>query len=200
MKKRRDDEAEEPEWDEPDVGNDGPIVVYDDPEYVVAPTLAKTDLATLDRALQRVSVCVAPGAPRPDELVARPEDGALPFFLQVLDVANDVGSAGLAATIPDYVAIARTILQMQAHRGPDDEIVLRVGALYEAGYEVFLWRAHEGIAVQVRPLNTGTKPQLSFSADSGLTTAEQVRSILAYLNTFLPTLLALQRGAANGIN
>lgn len=159
---------------------DGLQVVYDREYQVMLPT--PTDLAVIDRTLALVSGCVAPGAPRPDHLSARPDNDALPYFLAVTRVANDVGvPAGRMA--PAYTIILEAYLAMKSGEGPD-EVILEPGELGDEGYVVALTRGRQ-IQVDVRPRRTGASPGIGVSEMilHGFRPEEIVASQLAFQKT-----------------
>ncbi len=199
-KRERDKSSEEEEgltsMDEFPDGFDGPEVDYD-PRYVALSEPTSELLRVIDAAFRLTSVCIAPGAALPSELAARPADEDLPYLLQVRRVVNDVG-AGLEDMIPPYVDVVYAALQMAAGHGPD-VVTLRLGALYDNGYEVVVGRHGDEIRASVRPINTGTKAPLGLDqmAHQGFTPLEIVRSQLAHLATPPAELLALQRRGGN---
>lgn len=177
---------------------DGPRIVYDREAQIMQPTAA--DLRVIDQALAFVSACVAPGAPRPDQLSARPDNDALPHFLMVTRVANDVGVSARRMA-PVYAQLLEAYLAQKSGEGPDEQI-LDLGELGDEGYVVVLTRcfaAQSGftVHVDVRPRRSGTAPGIGVNAmiAHGFRPAEIIRSQLAYLKTPGGILVSLRRAS-----
>ncbi len=176
-------------------GADGPVVVYDDGALVAfKPT--KQDLALVDRAFRSVSLCVAPGALRPDDLARRPANDQLEFYIRLQQTANDVQSVGLAEVIPTFIIVLYAVLERRIGRG-SGPVVLRIGELSDHGYEVLVDGVGRNVRVTVRPLTTGLRPtcELSRMLAQGFPSNEVVQAQLIHASTPEPTLLELQRRA-----
>lgn len=179
------DELEGGEFDgEPiELANDGPTVEYDQ-EFVLQFEASPRDVEVTDRALYEVSGAVAPGAPRPIDLIARIATEGLWLFMRMRGAANETGSAGLASAVPPYATIMYEIARGRAGYGPDEVVLDDLGEFSEAGfYAVIIHGPCTQVVIRLR--ETGLKPPLGVleMTRHGFRPDEIVRSQFAHLFT-----------------
>lgn len=140
------------------LAKDGFTVEYDQ-EFVMQYEPRPADVEATDRALNEVSAAIAPGAPRPIDLVARVATEALWLFMRMERAANETDSAGLASAVPPYAKILHEIAWGRAGHGPEEVVLNDLGEFSEAGYLVVIIHG-PCVQVAIRPRETGLKPPI----------------------------------------
>lgn len=184
-----------------DGGEEGELIIEYEAGSQLSYTPSRHDVDALDRALCEYSAALAPGAPRPDELVARPPNEALVLFVRMQQAANEVGSWGLAGAVPPYAKILHAMAVMRAGVGPDEVVLCELGPLSEAGYYVVLVRGRK-IQVGIRLRESGVKTPIDVidMTRLGFDPGDVVRSQLAHMTTPQWWLRALERSLVGNDN